>query len=105
MIKKTLTGFTLPLLLLLGNSSGTLQKMIVETGTVTMDLNINRLNGIGFASHSVVHLQFVVAANPFFSILVFNDLLRGAEAGSIALLPQQPYVLPSRLGTSIKQLI
>src|ERR1051326_6200337 len=104
MIKKTLTGFTLPLLLLLGNSSGTsvtqsktaqgqtgtLQKMIVETGTVTMDLNINRLNGIGFASHSGVHLHWVVAANPFFSFLLFTHLLRGAEAGSIALLPQQP---------------
>src|SRR5262249_17330914 len=114
-------GFALLLLLFLGNSSGNyaaqfkqrnpnaptgvLQKMIVENGTVSMELDLNRLNGIGSAPQSAVHLQFAVAANSFFSILVFNDLLRGPEQGSMALVPQQSIVLPSLLGASIKQLI
>ena len=115
MLKKALIAFTIPLLLLLGNTSGTLatqsktaqaqtgtlEKMIVEIGMVTMDLDLNRLNGIGSMPASAVHLQFAVGANSFFSILVFNDLLRGPEQGSIALVPQQPYVLPSTLGTSV----
>ena len=65
MSKITCTGFALLLLLFLGNSSGnyaaqskqktpdartgTLQKMIVESGSVTMQLDLNRLNGISFA--------------------------------------------------------
>ena len=70
MSKLTLTGLALPLFLLFaspqasapkafggttkscpepGADSGTLQKMIVENGSVTMDLDLNRLNGIGFA--------------------------------------------------------
>src|SRR5690242_11794087 len=58
---------------------GTLQKMIVESGSVTMDVDLNRLNGIGSAAPSTAKLQFTVAANSFFSILVFNDLLRGPD--------------------------
>src|SRR6266478_6590290 len=85
--------------------TGILQKMIVENGTVTMDLDLNRLNGMGFAPQGAVRAQFAVAANSFFSILVFNDLLRGPEQGSMALVPQQSIVLPSLLGASIKQLI
>ena len=120
MSKLTLTGFALLLALLLGNSSGNyaaqskqkssdaptgiLQKMIVENGTVTMELHVNRLNGLGSAPQAAVHLQFA-AANSFFSILVFNDLLRGPEQGSMALIPQQSIVLPPLLGASIQQLI
>src|SRR5207302_5213063 len=45
-----------------------------------------------------------IAANSFFSILVFNDLLRGPEQGSMALVPQYSAQLPSALTTSINQL-
>ena len=121
MSKLTLTGFVLPLFLLFASpqasspkafaatkkapegqgQSGTLQKMIAETGSVTMDLDLDRLNGIG-----AVHLQFTLAANSFFSILVFNDLLRGPEQGSMALVSQNSAaVLPVLLAASIKQLI
>ena len=34
-----------------------------------------------------VTLQFVIGANSFFPILVFNDLLRGPRPGSMALNP------------------
>ena len=62
MLRKMLSYFMLPLVLLFINSSGnsvagskqkspesqtgTLQKMIVADGSVTMDLDLNRLNGI-----------------------------------------------------------
>src|SRR5437867_6423668 len=130
MSKLTLTGFMLLLLLLLGNSSGnyaaqskqkpsdaptgTLQKMIVENGSVTMDLDLNRFNGISFAPQKAVTLQFAVAANSFFTILVFNDLLRGPEQGSMALVPQNSpaagvnapgYSLPVSLAGSLNQLV
>src|SRR5512133_1997882 len=107
MLKKALITFTLPLLLLvvvaaslcrgaLGSSptearrhnavattpdapTGTFQKMIVENGSVTMDLDLNAFDGSGSLVARPVTLQFVVGANSFFPILVFNDLLRGPQ--------------------------
>src|SRR6266568_2082478 len=124
MSKLTLTGLALPLFLLFASPqasapkafggtkiaqsqghSGTLQKMIVQNGSVTMDLDLNRLNGIGSAPQKTVTLQFAVAANSFFTILVFNDLLRGPDHGSMALVPQNSApALPVSLGASIRQL-
>src|SRR5437773_7467887 len=94
--KKTLQG---------QGQTGTLQKMIVENGSVTMDLDLNRLNGIGSAPQKTVTLQFAVAANSFFTILVFNDLLRGPDHGSMALVPQNAApALAVSLGASIRRL-
>jgi hypothetical protein len=105
MLNKTLTALLLPLLLFFGNGSenyatqlnqktsdaptGTLQKMIVESGSATMDLDLNGLNGNDSLVARPVTLHFAVAANSFFPILVFNDLLRGPEAGSIGLVLQK----------------
>src|SRR6476619_3349280 len=124
----TLTRLALPLLLLFASppasaprafgamketsesqgQAGTLQKMIVENGSVTMDLDVNRLNGIGSAPGRPTKLQFSVAANSFFPILVFNELLRGPEPGSMALIPSgvdaSGYSLPAALHASLKQL-
>ena len=110
MSKKTLTALALPLLSLLaigaGNytvgptqktsdaPAGTLQKMIVENGSVTMDLDLTGLNPEGFADSLVarpITLRFAVGANSFFPILVFNDLLRGSAPGSMALVPQHRF--------------
>src|SRR5438552_868517 len=85
--------------------TGTLQKMIVETGTVTMDLDLDRLKADGSLAAKAERLRFTVAANSFFSILVFNDLLRGPEAGSMALVLQNVTALPSTLGASTNQLV
>jgi hypothetical protein len=72
MLKKTLTAFTLSFLSLLGSgwenyaaqpsqktpdaATGTLQKMIVESGSVTLDLDLNGLNGsssLGGKTHHI----------------------------------------------------
>jgi hypothetical protein len=123
MSKITVTGFALLSVLFFGNSShnyaapprqnaadgssGTLQKMIVENGSVTLNVDLNGLNGSNALITRPATLQFAAATNSFFSILVFNDQLRGAESGSIALVPQGPPVslLPSLLATSVKQLV
>jgi hypothetical protein len=68
-------------------ASGILQKMIVESGTVVMALDLNRLNGMTSMAPHFDAWQFDVAGNSFFSVLVFNDVLRGPEQGSMALAP------------------
>jgi hypothetical protein len=91
--------------------SGTLQKMIIENGSVTMDLDLNRLNGIRAATQSLQKVHFAVGANSFFPVLVFNDLLRGPMPGSLALVPAAGVDahgysnLPPVLGSSLKKLI
>jgi hypothetical protein len=136
MLKKILIILTLPLLSLLAISAGNytvrptqprqgaanmptdvLQKMIVESGSVTMNLDLNGLNGSGSLVARPVTLQFAVGANSFFPILVFNDLLRGPEPGAMTLVPSafaeatarqanSGYSnLPAILGASFKQLV
>ena len=85
----------LPLLLLFSNSSGnsapqsrgkisegrtgTLERMIVASGNVTMDLDLNRLNGTDPQTQEskLDTLRFEVGPNSFFTIRVFNNVLRG----------------------------
>ncbi len=123
MSRITLTCFALLLLLFLGTSSenyaaqsklntfdaptGTFQKMIVENGSVTMNLDLNRFNAISSVPARVTTLGFAAAANSFFTILVFNDLLRSPEPGSMALVPESEAAptLPAALAASIKQLV
>ncbi|PYK41800.1 MAG: hypothetical protein DME60_01540, partial [Verrucomicrobia bacterium] len=121
MSKKLFTYLTLPLLLLFCNSSqnsiagpkqkspnvqtGTLEKMIVASGSVAMDVDLNRLNGISSATAKSETLRFAVAANSFFPVLVFNEVLRGAEPGSIALIAQNSATLPAALSASLNQLV
>src|SRR5438094_4641303 len=134
MLKKTLIILALPLVSLLAISvatplwgvsaqpasktapsavatapTGTLQKMIVESGSVTIDLDLNGFNGNSSLVARPVTLQFAVGANSFFPILVFNNLLRGPEQGSMALIPAginaSGYSLPAALGASLKQLV
>src|SRR5256884_932383 len=127
MLKKILIALTLSLVVLLGSyavqsakarnrggelnqkasdaPTGTLQKMIVENGSVTMDLDIGRLNG---AAGQTLQAQFAVGANSFFPVLVFNDQLRGPVPGSMALIPSRSGgipPLPAALSASLKQLV
>jgi len=119
----TRIGFALLLLLFLGNSSGnyaaqskqktsgtpagTFQRMIAENGSVTIDLDLNRLNGINSVGGRPTTLHFATAANSFFPILVLNEQLRGPEPGSMALVVEAQPVpqLPAALAASFKQLV
>ena len=123
MLRKILSYLTLPLLLLLSNSSGdsapqlpeqspegqtgTLEKMIVASGNVAMDLDLNRLNGTASTTKEskLDTLRFQVGPNSFFTILVFNNVLRGPEQGSMGLIPGNAAVLPGLLSASLNQLV
>src|SRR5438477_8186688 len=123
MFRKLFSYFTLPLLLLLSNSSGnsaaqsraksperqtgTLEKMIVANGNVAMDLDLNRLNGIASGTQESKRetLRFQVGSNSFFTILVFNNVLRGAEPSSMGLIPGNTATLPGPLRSSLNQLV
>src|SRR5215469_11520744 len=122
-LKLTITGLMFPLILLFGSShvdspnpgtknnskqTGTIQKMIVESANVTMQVDLNGLNGSNSLVARPATLQFSVAANSFFPILVFNDLLRAVQPGSMVLIPSRDGgipALPVQLAASAKQLV
>ena len=79
--------------------------MIVASGSVALDLDLNGLNGNSSSAARVSTLRFAVAPNSFFTILVFNDVLRGPEPGSMALVPQDSATLPAALSASLDQLV
>src|SRR5262249_15510451 len=103
-------------------ATGTFQKMIVENGSITMDLDLGALNQQSFPGSLTarpITLQFAVGGNSFFPALVFNNLLRGLEPGSMALVPAginavagigdagaNDYSnLPAALGASLNKLV
>ena len=118
---KALNYFVIPLLLLLSNSSGnsapsaqgkgpggepgTLEKMIVANGNVAMDLDLNRLNGLEAKESKLDTLRFQVGPDSFFTLLVFNDALRGPEPGTMGLVPANRATLPKPLQASLSQLV
>ena len=123
MLKIVLTAFMLPLLLLFGlrdggssnapdaaktslaeqGESGTLQKMVVASGSVSMNIDLNRINGVT-STRKLETLHFGVAPASFFPVLVFNKVLRRAEPGSMALVPQNNVALPAVLTASLNRL-
>ncbi|HWM24961.1 MAG TPA: hypothetical protein VNP98_09050 [Chthoniobacterales bacterium] len=122
MLKKTLGYFTLPLLVLVGvswqNSDAqppakstegqtvTRSRLVVVNGNVTLDLDLNRLKGMTVAQESNREsVRFEVGPNSFFTILAFNDALRGPQPGSMGLLGGDPASLPEPLRASSNQLI
>ena len=106
---------TLPLLLLFWNGaeisqaqskknnanapSGTLQKMIVANGVVT--INLQRPG----AGKELNIARFNVAPDSFFTLLVFNDQLRGPMPSAMALTAQNAAELPAVLKNSANQLM
>src|SRR5262249_26645678 len=92
----------------LQDQTGTVEKLIVESGSVTMDVDLDRLGRHPQTSRELKQQTFVCAANSFFSFLVFNDLPRGPEQGSMALVPDSsaaPEGIPAVLGASLNQLV
>jgi hypothetical protein len=120
---KTMLVSLLSLVVLFGNSSGhlfggpnppvpqgnsgTLEKLIVASGSVAMELDLNRLNGAstGAKEPRSSALRFDVENNSFFTVIVFNNELRGPLPSSMGLVPQSPATLPARLNASYQQLV
>src|SRR5438046_9838366 len=112
MLRSILTVFMLPVLALLGSSSDnsavrtnqkstdiqteTVEKLIVASGSATIDVDLNRLNDAVSATEKSKPETLHFALNPdsFFTILVTNDVLRTPLPGSIGLIPQNAATLP-----------
>lgn len=86
-------------------NSGTLQKMIAANGSVAVDLDLNRLNGKRTRQTRTSTLRFDVENNSFFTVLVFNNELRGPLPSSMGLIPQNSVALPAKLGGSFQNLV
>lgn len=123
MFGRMLSFFALPLVLFLSNSSGnsasqfpekvedgrmvTLERMAVASGSVTMDINSDRLRGVRSESQDAKQDQFRfgINANFFFAVRVLNDVLRGPELGSMGLTWNNSRALPEPLNASANQLV
>ena len=86
--------------------TGTLERMLVSNGVVAMDLDLKRLNGDASVSNSpkLETLRFTVTPESFFTVLVFNNDLRGPEQSSMSLASQNSAALPAALKSSLNQL-
>lgn len=88
------------------NSTGTLQKMIVANGSVTMKVNIDGLKrGARAKGSRVSELRFAASQSSFFKILVFNSELRGPLPSSLDIIPHNSADLPSKLNASYQNLV
>jgi hypothetical protein len=122
MLGKTVTYFALSLFLLLSNGSGDpmsrqgsgtseqiaiLDRMIVATGNVKIDLSLDPLNRLQRETETMKleSFRFDVSPNSFFTISVLNDSLRSIEPGSIGLIWDYSRILPESLRASSNQLV
>ncbi len=119
-MKRIITHFILPVAALIGVASGisiaqnaqentetgTLETLIVTSGTVAMDLDLNRLNGVASAKAAqTATLNFQTVTDSFFPVLVFNGELRGPKPGAIALATTDAAALPSQLNDALHRLV
>jgi hypothetical protein len=119
---KTILVALLPLLIFFSNGSdrsftklghssarqdtGTMEKMIVASGTVAMDLNMSRLNGgvRRVKASQPSSLLFDIQSSSFFKAVVFNGEFRGVMPSMMQLTPQTAASLPAKLNESYGQL-
>jgi hypothetical protein len=88
------------------NWTGTMKKMIVASGEVAIDLSLERISSKSVGrSTTPVKLRFDAEENSFFTIVTFNDELRGPLPSSMPLVPKDSVSLPSLLGSSYGRLV
>lgn len=87
--------------------TGTLEKMIAASGSVAMDLDLNRISGTRSRAKEskMSRLSFDVQQDSFFTTLVFNNELRALLPSSMAIIPNSSANLPAKLNASYQQLI
>jgi hypothetical protein len=87
--------------------TGTLEKLIVSDGTVSMKLDLGRLNGTRKRSRSseLSELRFESERDALFSIVVFEDKLRGPIPSEMPITPKDRAEVPARLSASYDQLV
>lgn len=88
-------------------NTGTLEKMIVASGSVSMDVDLGMLNGVAGRSKGtrMSTLRFDTEPDAFFTVLILNNELRGPQPSSMNLIPQDKLSLPKSLSSSYRQLV
>ncbi len=87
------------------NSTGTLQKMIVANGSVTMKVDLSKLGrGSKAKGANISELRFEATEGAFFKIIVFNNELRGPVPSSMDIIPHNSAALPSKLSAAYQHL-
>jgi hypothetical protein len=119
-MKKTVTNFVLPVLVFVGIAAGisvaqfpkndaqidTQETLIVDSGSIELQLDVNRLNGLTERAGSApTTLRFHAAPDSFFQVVAYNNELRGPTGGSIVLVPENSALLPAALNASFNQLV
>ena len=119
-MKKTLTRFVLPVAALVAIATAlsvakspkstlplnTLETLIIDSGSVDLKLDVNRLNGLTTRGDSApTTVRFTAAPESFFRMVAFDNELRGTTGGSIVLTPSTSALLPAALNASFNQLV
>lgn len=88
-------------------NTGILEKMIVANGSVKMDIDVNRLNGTRYRTKEATssEMRFDVERDSFFTVLVFNNELRGPLPSSMRLIPQNSVAVPAKLNAAYQNLV
>ena len=87
--------------------TGTLEKMIVSNGSASLDLDMNRIakSGRGAKAPQMNSLRFDLEHDSYFTVIVFNNELRGPLPSSMPIIPQAAATLPGTLNKSYSQLV
>lgn len=84
----------------------TVEKLVASSGSVSISLDLDPINGSGEANGTnVIELSFDVATDSFFTVLVSNDELRGPLPSSLGISPRTSAYIPSKLAESYDRLI
>lgn len=84
-------------------NTGVLERMVVSSGTVTMDLDLALVGGRTKTSEPAA-LRFTVNPESFLAIQVYNGELRAPMPGTMELIPVDLPVLPDVLAASYQNL-
>ena len=85
--------------------TGTLEKMIVAKRNVTMDLDLNRLNGVGSKESKLDTLRFQAEPNSFFPSSFLTTSCAVPCRARLALIQRNSAILPEALKASSNQLV
>lgn len=85
--------------------TGILEKMIVSNGNASMNIDMGRLTGRSGKIARSTELRFDVEKNAFFTIMVFNDELRGPLPSSMGITPQSDATFPGSLNGAYRNLV
>lgn len=86
-------------------ASGTLETLIVAQGSVSLNLDLNRLNGVSGKAPQSETVRFEAMKDSFFPILVLNNELRGPTLGVIALTTKDSPSLPAQMREALSRLV